>query len=67
MSLKNLEFHENRWTRGYNFHNGVKAIFSYLIHFSSAVFTAQYFRTKNNAAEQPRISWQSAYSKSYFI
>jgi hypothetical protein len=56
MSLKNCEFHENQCTRSYNFHNGVKAIFSYLIHFSSIVFTAQFFRIKNKAAEQSRVS-----------
>lgn len=67
MSLKNSYFHENRCTRSYNFHNDVKAIFPYLIHLSSALFTAQFFRTKNNAAEQPRVSRKSAHLKSYFI
>jgi hypothetical protein len=56
MSLKNCESHENRCTRSYNFRNGVKAIFPYLIYFSSVVFTAKFFRTKNKAAEQPRVS-----------
>jgi hypothetical protein len=56
MSLKNCEFHENRCTRSYNFYSGVKAIFPYRIHVLYTVFTAQFFRTKNNAAEQTRVS-----------